>query len=352
MIHAATLTTAFAILAWMLWRRTRHLGWTIAGLAAFGLIDYQQLLIHRPQDFGVAAFAIVVAWGVSHRDRRWAWVGLPVLFALWANFHGSFAIGLVALGAIAAGRWIDVYRQARGLRLACRSRFVWRAVVMLELCAATVLLNPVGIKVYADALTIATDPDLPSLLDWSALTVRTGQGQIFAAAVLLLAMVYRLSPRRVTAVEVLLLAVFGLWSLWSLRMIVWFGFIAGYALALHGAAAWRRRRHLSLFTAPAERRGLWTVTSLGLVWIFFAYTPFGLQRLHGRPLNAAAVAAEFRRSVVDRTPLDAVAYLQEHAAELPAGQMYNSQEWGDYLQWVGPEQFPGLRQFACASHAV
>lgn len=338
MIHATTITVAFAVLTLMLWKRTQHLGWTVAGLAAFGLIDYQQLLIHRPQDFGLAAFALVLWWGLSGSDRRSAWVGLPVLFVLWANFHGSFVVGLIALGAVACGRTIDVYRHTRRARLLLRSGYVWRAVLMLELCAAAVLLNPAGIKVYADVLTIASDPNLPALLDWSALTIRTGQGQVFAAAVLLLAMAYRLSPRRVTSVEVLLLAGLGLWSLWSVRMIVWFGFVAGYGLALHGAAAWRRRWRLSIGGTTEERRGLWTVATLGLTWIFFAYTPFGLQRLHGPPPEDRA-AAEFRRSVVERTPLDAVDYLSTHADELPAGQMYNSQEWGDYLQWAGPEKF-------------
>lgn len=338
MAHAATLSIAFAILAWLIYRRTRSLGWTLGGLALFGAVDYTQLLIQRPQDFGVAAFACVLAWGLTGTDRRWSWIGMPALFALWANLHGSFAVGLVSLGAIAVGRAIDVLRRTRRVALTLRSGYVWRGVLMLELCAAAVLLNPVGLKIYADVATIASNENLKVLFDWTPLTIRMAQGQAFVAAVLLLAAAYRLSPRRVSAVELLLLIGFGVGSLWSLRMVMWFGPVAAYCLAVHGAAAWRVHRRLPLLSAPEERRGLWTITVVGLAWIFFAYTPFGLQRLHGRPEGKAG-QAEFRRSVVDRTPINAVAYLEKHADELPAGQMYNSHEWGDYLQWAGPGKF-------------
>jgi hypothetical protein len=338
MLHAASLTLGFAVLTWLTFQKSRSLGWTLAGLALYVAVDYTQLLIHRPQDFGVAAYAIVLWWGLGGRGRRAEWIGLPVLFALWANFHGSFAIGLAVLGAVAVGRLIDVWRKTRKLSLALRSGYVWRGVLMLELCAAAALLNPNGIKVYADVLTISANPNLAALYDWSPLTIRIGQGQVFVAVALLLAAAYRLSPRRATAVELLLLVGFGVGTLWSLRMIMWFGPVAAYCLAVHGAAAWRRLQQLPLIPAAEERRGLWTVATIGLAWIFFAYTPFGLQRLHGRP-TGKDLEAEFRRTVIERTPLDAVAYLQKHVDELPAGQMYNSQEWGDYLLWAGPPKF-------------
>jgi hypothetical protein len=339
MAHAVPLTLALVVLAWLMYRKTSSLGWTLLGLLALGVVNFQQLQIQRPQDFGVLAYVLVLAWGLNARDRRWTWVGLPVLFALWANLHGSWVVGLMTLAAIAAGRAIDIWRRTGNLRTALRSAFVWRAVLMTQLCAAAVLCNPVGLKIYADALTIATNSNVEVLFDWRPLTLRTGQGQCFALVLVLIGILYRVSPRRASATEVLLLLGTAMASLWSLRMLVWFGPVAAYCLAGHGAAAWRVRTHAPLLPAPVERRGIWTVATIGLCWIFFAYTPFGLQRLHGRPQGEAA-AEDLRHSVVERTPLDAVEYLQAHEAELPAGIMYNSQEWGDYLQWAGPAKFP------------
>lgn len=337
-IHAATLTAAFAVLAWDWQRRTRSTGWVLAGLAAFGLVTYEQLLIQRPQDVGVAAFACVLASGLGAGGGRLAWFGLPLLFALWANVHGSFVMGLAVLAACAVGGAIDVFRLTQRFKLAFRSRLFWRPFLLLELCAAAALLNPSGVRVYLDVLSIATHPNVPLLFDWSPLTIRTPQGQMFALTALGMGFVLRLSPRRVRAAECLLLIGFGAAALWSQRMIVWWGPMAGGVLAVHGWSAWRRRRGLPLVPAAAERRGLWTVTAVGLAWIYFAYSPFGLQRIHGRPTGEAA-AADFRRNVVERTPLDAVQYLQEHAEELPGGQMYNSHEFGDYLLWAAPAKF-------------
>jgi hypothetical protein len=337
-LHAATLTTAFAVLAWSLYRRTVSTGWTVVGLLAFAVVAYQQLLIQRPQDFGLACFAITVACGLSQSNRKWVWVALPLMFAVWANCHASFVVGLVALGAIAAGRLVDVWRKTGSLGLALRSRMVWRPLLLMQLGASAALFNPVGLKIYADVLAISSHPNLKPLFDWQPLTLRMPQGMAFVALSMLLAAAYRLSPRRVSTAEVLLLIGFGCGALWSVRMIVWWGWVAGCLLALHGAAAYRRWQRMPVVPAAPERRGLWTVTTVGLTWIFFAYSPFGLQRIHGMPEGDEA-AAEFRNNVVARTPLDAVAYLTSNAADLPAGVMYNSQEWGDYLLWAAPPQF-------------
>jgi hypothetical protein len=337
-IHAASIATGCALLAWALCRRTGSAGWTTLGLLACLLVDWQQLEIHRPQDAGLACFVAVFVAASSLRRHRAMWVAIPLVFALWANLHGSFPMGLLLLATIAAGRAIDLFRRTGRLGLTLRSRLVWQPLLLLQLSAAAALLNPAGLGIYSDVLTISSNPNLKTLLDWVPLNLRMFQGQAFALIVVALCAVYRWSPRRVSAAEVLLLVGFGALSLWTLRMIVWWGPIAGYYLALHAQAGWRSRHRLPVVAPPAERRGLWTIATVGLVWIFFAYSPFGMQRVHGMP-EGDAVAKEFRAAVVERTPLDAVTYLTEHAGELPGGPMYNSQEWGDYLLWAAPPKF-------------
>jgi hypothetical protein len=83
---------------------------------------------------------------------------------------------------------------------------------------------------------------------------------------------------------------------------------------------------------------------LGLMWIAFAYSPFGLRVIHGGPKTPEESAARLSRSVSDQTPLSAVTYLNEHP---PVGQCFNTYEWGDYLLWAGPK---GARWFV-NSHA-
>lgn len=337
-IHAVTLTAAFAAITLGVYRKTRGVASAILALATFILVDYQQLIIQRPQDVGLACFAVTFVLAMSLRPRWSDWVVIPALFAVWANFHGSFPCGLLVLLAVAAGRAIDLWRKTGRLSLALKSGLAWKPLLLAQLAAAAALLNPHGLGIYADILTISRNPNLEALIDWDPLTLRMWQGQAFALVCVALCGAYRFSPRRVSAAEVLLLVGFGGLSLWTLRMIAWWGPLAGYFLALHAAAAWRQRVKGPVVAPAPERRGLWSVVTVGLVWIFFAYSPFGLERIHGRPQGKEAAEA-LRRGVSDRTPLAVVEYLREHADELPGGQMYNSQEWGDYLQWAAPAKF-------------
>lgn len=337
-LHAACVAGAFGLLAWSLRRRSVNVPFTLLGLLAFLLVGWKQLVIQRPQDAGLLCFTLLFVAAMNSRPSRAAWVLVPVLFAVWANLHGSFPMGLVLLGAVGVGHAFDLWRRTGRVKLALGSWSVWRPLLLMQLGAAAALVNPRGLGIYSDILTISGNANLQALMDWSPLTLRMFQGQMVALTVIGLIAAYRWSPRRITATEALLLLGFGFGSLWSVRMIVWWAPIAGYFLALHGQAAWRRRVQAPVVAPAEERRGLWTIATIGLAWIAFAYSPFGLQRLHGMPEGEVA-AKEFRRSVSRQTPLDAVAYLTEHADEIPAGLMYNAHEWGDYLEWAAPKKF-------------
>jgi hypothetical protein len=158
--------------------------------------------------------------------------------------------------------------------------------------------------------------------------------------VLALMIVYRMSPRRVSAVEVLMLAGFGAASLWVSRMIVWWAPVAAYYLVLHGGAVWKQWRGVrpamrESYVSPS--RPTWAVVTLGLGWIFFAYTPFGVTLLHGPQ-------PKLQTSLSPETPVGAAEYLR---ANPPRGLIFNAYEWGDYLLWAGPRDL----QVFVASHA-
>ena len=70
-------------------------------------VPYQQLIIARPQLAGMVCFTIVLAILTALRWRKLFWVMMPVTFALWANLHGSFPMGLLLIGCFVAGRAVD-----------------------------------------------------------------------------------------------------------------------------------------------------------------------------------------------------------------------------------------------------
>ncbi len=73
------------------------------------------------------------------------------------------------------------------------------------------------------------------------------------------------------------------------------------------------------------------------MWIFFAFTPFGLRVIHGPKAAAKSPHAA-------NTPVGAAAHLVKNP---PVGQIFNTYEWGDYLGFAGPR---GMKVFV-NSHA-
>lgn len=340
--YAGLITAAFAFILGAVYRRTQSLLAVLAAFITFGWGGYQQLLVVRPQLAGLAAFCLTLVIGSSTLGRKWHWWAIPVTFALWGNMHGSFVVGLGLLGLLAVGRIFDVIWRTGKLGAPLHDSVSRRLVLLTQLAAAAVLLNPYGLRIYAEALSVPRNLNLQDLVEWDAMSLKMNQGQAAAAITFVLFLIYRMSPRRVTCGEVLALTTFGLAGLWTSRMINWWAPLAAYYVGLHLAAiSWKN------FNRPLEtprRTGLNSVLAVGLVWVFFAYTPFGVTLLHGQSKDPAVAAKKFRNSVSQETPLGVTSYLREHP---PVGLVFNTYEWGDYLTWAGP---PGLQVFL-NSHA-
>jgi hypothetical protein len=210
-------------------------------------------------------------------------------------------------------------------------------MLLTELALAMTLINPYGPLLYPDVLTFGSNPNLQSLTEWQPLEIRTWIGGTLLGLLSMLAVLYRLTPRRIAAWEPLALIGLGISTFWSARMLAWLAPLAAYLAVVHAHATWRSWRHAAFVAAPSPRAGLWTVVVLGLVWIFFGFSPLGMRMIHGQnPKPERALSAY--------TPIGAVEYLQEHP---PIGQVFNIYEWGDYLQWAGPT---GIKIFV-NSHA-
>ena len=295
MFYAATIAGSFALLLAGVLRRTQ--GAIPAGFVAiitFAVVDYQQLLIVRPQLLGLVSFVALFTLLTAFRWRTAYWFMIPLMFTLWANLHGSFVVGLGLLATCCLGRGIDIFRRLRSMGAVTADPVVRRLFLLTQLAAVAVLLNPYGLGLYTEVFAVAGHPNLRDLIEWDPLTLRMSQGKAAAACALALMFAYRFSPRRVRATEVLLLVGLGGASLWSSRMIVWWAPVAAYYLSLHSASIFRK--HRSTDRAASPRSGKWSVVTVGLAWIFFAYTPFGITLLHGNPRTPEARAQD-RKSV-------------------------------------------------------
>jgi hypothetical protein len=339
-LYATSIVFCLGLLAFGVARRTRLIWPALVAVVACTWLEWQQFLIVRPQLVGLACFVSLFVYLSQKRPGKERWVVVPLLFALWANLHGSFAVGLALLTALAAGRGIDVVLRTGRCRSVSRDRKFRTLTMLIPASALAVLVNPYGWTILRGVWETANNPNLADLVEWRPLDILMRQGQAAAAIALVLIVIYRLTPRRVSSTELLLLVGLGGATLRSSRMIVWWTPVASYYLAIHAAAIWNRFRESVRrphFAAGRPSSLAWGLAALVAICATGAASPLGLALMHERRVNP-------EESLSPQTPLAAAAYLNAHP---PRGQIFNAYEWGDYLIWGGPK---GLRVFV-ASHA-
>lgn len=331
-VYGLLVVLPLGVVAWGGLRRTGSPAFGFVALFSCMALNWQQILVIRPQLIGVLFFSIVVTWLLCVRTwHRSVWFLLPAMFAVWANCHGSFALGLTAMAIAGLAHAVSVTARTRSCRAGLSSQRFVRLFLVTQLCAAAALLNPNGLQAFAEVIRVGRHPNIESMFEWSPLTLRMRQGQMAAVLGLLLVAVLRWSPRRLRLDEVCLLAFTAGMTLWSSRMINWLAPVMALTLAGHGAAAWRELRGRERSHQTVPRSGLWTVVNLGLCWLFFAFTTFGVQVVHGRP-------AKLERAVSPQTPVSAAEFLNSEES-LPEGVAFCTAEWSGFLQSFGPADF-------------
>jgi hypothetical protein len=228
--------------------------------------------------------------------RAYCW--LPAVFALWANLHVQFVIGLGVLALAAASPWIDrTFLRSGGHRDG-------RPLALLALgCALATLLNPYHVRLYGVVWEYATQPAALRLVAELSAPDFRGPGE-WAAVVLLGWAAYALGRRpKASSYDVLLLVAATFCAL-RMRRDIWFG--AAAALAV-------------LRPDPADRRSPWgvvrTFAGVGLIG-------FGM-------MSAGSIAFQPEK----RFPVAAAAHVREQGY---AGPLFNDFNWGGYLIWALP----------------
>ena len=340
-LYALALTICVVAMLVRFRQKTNSYGLSLIGLAVFGFVAWKTLSIIRPQIAGFTCFVLVWTLVSCHKWTKWHWGLVPAIFLVWANLHGSFPVGLGLIGLLWIGKTADQFIRTKRMGAWASLRYF----VMLELCLLAVLINPYGIGIFSAIHSISGNPNLSTLVEWEPLTLRMAHGQAMVIVGVLLIILHNYSPRRVSISEFLILIVFAIAGMWSVRMVVWWTPLAALSVVIHGQAILNRYTNWKSETQhEPHRSGLNTVVALGMSWIFFAYTPFGATLLHGYPQEPEKALDFYRSNLSSQTPVLLANYLNEHE---PDGLIFNTYEWGDYLLWTGPQD----RQLFLNSHA-
>ena len=178
--------------------------------------------------FGAAVVLYVLSrWrGGSNRVL----LALPAVFAVWANIHAGFVIGLgIAVLALVVARGVDRRRR----------RLLGLAIVASALAT---LANPAGAGLWAYVGATFTDPTITGVVtEWQSPNFHDLLLRLFEAEAILLVIAWVLAPRRDLFDVLLATAAFAA-SLQAQRNVSLFALVAAPQLAVYGAAAWSAHR--------------------------------------------------------------------------------------------------------------
>lgn len=345
----ALLAAAILAAAWCgLRRASGSRAFASLGAGLFAALAAYRLFQLRPDLVTILATIAVVRGLVGKRGRSAALrlAGTALCFALWANTHGGFVLGLALLGAAALATAAAALRGTAPPETRARARQLgaaWAAALLGSLA------NPIGLRAHALYFAAgAGTPDLGQIADeWAPLHLLalpvahlppspTSWAIVWAlwiatpAAVLLHARARR-AGRTPVALDPALLAVaaLSLAAMLAAVRLVWLGIAP---LLVIGQAA-------RALDATARRAGAWA-TAVAAVLLAPAFARFGDWPRISRGIHPAVY---HRPYPPEKFHAHAVWFLRDAALE---GRLWNDYQSGNFLgHWLAPR----LRMFVNGS---
>lgn len=324
--------------------------WAVS-IAAF--ISAKIGLVHfliRPVLFGYLLFAFTFFWfreicsssktsseSAANRGKFAVLhaVLLPLTFALWANLHPSFVVGLAAMGLLLMLQSADKILLKREVS----ARDIRFGILIIVLCSAATLLNPYGLELHRSILELGSSEFFMNLNEeWRSLDFKEGAGPLLLLSVGIIIAAARLEPRfaqRLTLAELGLLFVFFCLSAGTVRFLPFFVIVSMPILADSFRTLWQfGKRFLSGKVEDSchggshqEKivSGVFSVVSVSL--LIFSWAAERIPFYEG-PYGPSQT----------KYPYDAVRFLEESSSSQSI--VYSSPNWGGFITL---QSFPRLQ---------
>ncbi len=283
--------------------------WMAAGLL-FSAAVAAQLLGVRGQVVSLFGAALVLyllmRW---RRGSTRVLIALPVVFAVWANIHAGFVIGLgIAVLALLVAQRVDR-----------RRRLLLGTSIAVSVVAT--LVNPAGVGLWSYVGATFTDPTITGVVtEWQSPNFHDVLLRVFEAEAILLVIAWVLAPRRDLFDLLLAGGVFAA-SLQAQRNVSLFALVAAPQLAEYGATAWSAHRSrlaaLRVRSPLANAPGWFGVAVLAVAVAATAVVVV--------PQLGSSTAATYEAT---HEPKAAADYA---AAHLAGHRLYSIDTWGGYL---------------------
>ncbi len=305
-------------------------------------------------------FFLYVLWLYRvRRIRAWHLVVLPLLMPLWANLHGGFLLGGIAVAAYAAGAFIALLyaryiKHDKQSTLAAFENLIAYGVTGF-LCGIGSLLNPYTYQVYLLSGRVMKSKELVKTLgELMPPDFHFTWAYAFLIAIIatgLLVLITHVLLRKKTdcppVADLLLVAFFFQQSFLHVRHLILFGIAAAPLAAwlLTRLWGWLGNRGRKLFAVSLVAVGLW----IGLWIVFLPGEAIGLYRAYKTDkLDQYFAVAESQfdknRQLAEGMEMEPGSYPIEAAEFIlearPPGRMYNRNNLSGYLIWaLSPEHY-------------
>ena len=295
LLKVALVGASFGVMAWSLRRTAQPARWW---LMVVGVLAASPIVVtHRPQLWSV--LALVIFASTAHQPVRSRLLWWPLVFALWANLHGGWIVGLAVIGAHSLGAIAD-RRDSKDL---------WPLIALCALCAAATFATPYGLELWRFmARTVRFGRDIQEWQPlWQARVIRTLAWLLVAATVIVL--IRRTAHSWAVLLPVLFLAIS------SVKVIRLVGLFAVVSVILLG-------RRLG-----EERKASSPPLALAMIVALVAIVPAGVVAV--RQMQCLAVDADWAPDLAAAGTLDA------HAR---GGRLMVPFDWGQFAIWhFGPQ---------------
>jgi len=274
--------------AWLVGRKVHNLTLIVAVLATVPFAGVRAIT------WSVLGLALLIVI-VNAKSRRIRWI-LPLLFLVWANFHGSFVIGFAYL-----------------LYMALKQRS-WSLVGLTFVSVIATLINPYGFGLYIEVLRTLGDSSLHfRISEWSPFFIPWMTIPYVLVWMCAFALTGLKNWRKYLGIDVL----FFLAGVSSMRNLVLFIIIS------LGVTDIRLRDVAKTIPKTLDKPRRRLIVIFGTAITLFI---IGTMVYH------------FWGTSIDRessSPKNAVSYLQKHPCE---GNLFNDYNYGGYLIWKLPSE--------------
>jgi hypothetical protein len=288
----------------------------------------------RPNLFTHLGFALTLYLMLQFQRtaayRHLAWL-IP-LYAIWPNFHYGFAMGFVLIALFVVSAVLDNFLPI-ARRRPVDPILLPRALSILLACAIAACLNPYGVEVYTDLVTMTLKGSAANVSEWLSPDFHALHGRLLLASILSFIALRMFSPRPERWIEVTMPLLMLSMALTSVRHIPF------WALVLPALAAQSLGR---VRTFPGFDSGLLRSRCLA---------PGDLGQRASRFVNAFVIALTLgivaaSANVVERRFADqSAAFLPKEAIsfllrESVSGRLFNTYGGGGYIIWRAGTQLP------------